>query len=39
MDLISDLNTSRSLLEILLQTGLLTRYIPELEPIRLPHPI
>ena len=33
VDLISDLNTSRSLLEILLQTGLLTRYLPELEPI------
>jgi [protein-PII] uridylyltransferase len=32
VDLISDLNTSRSLLEILLQTGLLTRYLPELEP-------
>ena len=34
VDLVSDLKTSRSLLEILLQTGLLTRYIPELEPIR-----
>ncbi len=34
VNLVSDLKTSRSLLEVLLQTGLLTRYIPELEPIR-----
>ncbi|MEW6186385.1 MAG: [protein-PII] uridylyltransferase [Thermodesulfobacteriota bacterium] len=31
LDIIKDLKTPRSLLETMLQTGLLTRYIPELE--------